>query len=300
MFLVSDRLDFNTDGRDWPHRDHSRFVEAASLKWHVQEMGEGNETLVLIHGTGASAHSWRALMPLLASRYRVVAFDLPGQGFTTAFRLENPTIENMDEAVSELLLKLGVQSPILIGHSAGAAIALKLALSGKVHPRAIISINGALYPFPGAGSAIFPMMARLLFLNPVVPHVFAMGAAGKHRVERLLRGTGSQLDDRGLELYQRLFKNPGHVRATLSWMANWDLEPLVRRMGQIDVPFLQLIGTEDETISPSNAHLTEERIKSAKTVRLKGYGHLVHEEEPKLVAAEITSFVQALMAETAN
>ena len=78
---MADQLNFETDGRDWPHRQASRFVEAGGLKWHVQIMGAG-PPLLLVHGTGASTHSWRDLMPLLAERYRVVAPDLPGHGFT--------------------------------------------------------------------------------------------------------------------------------------------------------------------------------------------------------------------------
>lgn len=76
-------MNWDHDGRDWPNREHSRFVEAAGLRWHVQQMGRG-PVLLLLHGTGASTHSWRALMPLLAAEFTVVAPDLPGHGFTSA------------------------------------------------------------------------------------------------------------------------------------------------------------------------------------------------------------------------
>ena len=69
------------EGRDWPNRTYSRFVQAARLRWHVQLMGDG-PALLLLHGTGAATHSWRALAPLLAERFTVVAPDLPGHGFT--------------------------------------------------------------------------------------------------------------------------------------------------------------------------------------------------------------------------
>ena len=78
---MSGRLEWDHEGLGWPHRDASRFVRAGGLLWHVQVMGEG-PVILLLHGTGASTHSWRALMPLLARHFTVVAPDLPGHGFT--------------------------------------------------------------------------------------------------------------------------------------------------------------------------------------------------------------------------
>ena len=77
------RLTWERDGRDWPNREFSRFINAAGMRWHVQVMGEGPAVL-LIHGTGASTHSFRALAALLAPRFTVVMPDLPGHGFTDA------------------------------------------------------------------------------------------------------------------------------------------------------------------------------------------------------------------------
>ena len=80
-------LDWDRDGRDWPHRHASQFVRAAGMRWHVQRMGLPAGTApaaLLLHGTGASTHSWRSLMPLLALHFDVLALDLPGHAFTSA------------------------------------------------------------------------------------------------------------------------------------------------------------------------------------------------------------------------
>jgi magnesium chelatase accessory protein len=66
---------------DWPHRTASRFVSAGGIEWHVQVMGKGPCAL-LLHGTGASTHSFRDLAPALAPDFSVIAVDLPGHGFT--------------------------------------------------------------------------------------------------------------------------------------------------------------------------------------------------------------------------
>ncbi|MFZ9394605.1 MAG: alpha/beta fold hydrolase [Erythrobacter sp.] len=73
---MSGTLRWDSDGLDWPHRDHSRFVKAGGLNWRVEQMGKG-PTLLLLHGTGASAHSWHRVMHALSGRFTVVAPDLP-------------------------------------------------------------------------------------------------------------------------------------------------------------------------------------------------------------------------------
>ena len=69
-------LDWSREGLIWPHREASHFVAAGAARWHVQRMGSG-PPLLLLHGTGASVHSWRGLMPLLAQSHDVIACDLP-------------------------------------------------------------------------------------------------------------------------------------------------------------------------------------------------------------------------------
>ena len=76
-------LDWLAMHNRWPHASCSQFVRSAHMRWHVQTMGSGPVAL-LLHGTGASTHSWRNVMPLLAQRFQVVALDLPGHGFSSA------------------------------------------------------------------------------------------------------------------------------------------------------------------------------------------------------------------------
>ena len=78
-------MDWQRDGPSWPHHERSRFVIAAGQRWHVQQWpapAPGAPTLLLLHGTGASTHSWRDLAPLLAQHAGVIAVDLPGHGFS--------------------------------------------------------------------------------------------------------------------------------------------------------------------------------------------------------------------------
>lgn len=283
--LDDDRPDWDRDGRDWPHRAASRFVDAAGLRWHLQEFGAPQAPgLLLLHGTGAATHSWRGLAPLLAERgFRVVAPDLPGHGFTDPLPARRLSLPGMAEAVGDLVAGLGLTPRLAIGHSAGAAVLARMCLDRRIAPDLLVAINGALTPFPGVASFLFPGIARMLFLNPVTPKFFAW-SADRAAVRRLIDGTGSRLDPQGLDLYRRLFTRAGHVSGALGMMANWDLPALARDLPRLETRTLLIVGSDDKAIKPDDAFALRERLPKARVELLRGLGHLAHEEAPERVA----------------
>lgn len=280
--------DWARDGRDWPNREASRFVAAMGLRWHVQIMGQG-PVLLLVHGTGAATHSWRDLAPWLARHFTVVAPDLPGHGFTDAAPAHRLSLPGMARLLDGLLRTLGLAPDLAVGHSAGAAILTRMALDGAIQPRAIVSLNGAFLPFRDGHSHIFSGLAKLLFVNPLVPRLFAWQAGDRHSVERLIRGTGSALDRRGVELYARLLRNPRHVQAALGMMANWDLVPLLHDLPALRPALVLVAAGADSAIPPEQAERVRARLPSARIVPLPHLGHLAHEEAPDRAADLILS-----------
>ena len=105
---------------DWPNRDASRIVHSGARAWHVQEFGQGPAVL-LLHGTGASTHSWRSFVAALAKSMHVLAVDLPGHGYTEAVAGETLSLASMSRALGELLTDMAFCPAFVIGHSAGAA-----------------------------------------------------------------------------------------------------------------------------------------------------------------------------------
>jgi magnesium chelatase accessory protein len=280
---MSDRLIWERDGVDWPHAAASRFVDAGGLRWHVQTMGAGPPAL-LLHGTGASTHSWRALAPMLAERFTVIMPDLPGHGFTGPAPPGGMTLPGMARAVSALLAPMDIKPELCVGHSAGAAILIRMALDGGIAPKLIVSINGALMPFRGASSKIFSPMAKLLFMNPFVPRIFAWQASAGAAVDRLIEGTGSKLDAEGVAYYARLFRSPGHVAGALGMMANWDLQPLIDDLPNLQTPLVLIAGGADRAVPPDDAFKLAKMAPRARVEYMPGLGHLAHEENPRAVA----------------
>ncbi len=293
-FDKPDRPVWAEDGQDWPHRAASRFVTAGGLTWHIQEFGEaGAPVLLLLHGTGAANHSWRGLAPLLAGRFRVIAPDLPGHGFTDPLPDGTLSLPGMAKAVAALMTTLGLSPAIVAGHSAGAAILARMCLDGLASPGLIVAFNGALAPLPGAANLLFPSMARLLFLNPFTPRLFAW-TADRAAVRRLIEGTGSRLDPAGLDLYRRLFARPGHVRGALGMMANWNLDRLHRDLSRLGPRCLLVVGSEDKAIAPDTAFTLAKRLPDARVALVRGLGHLAHEEAPERVVDLLLDEARAL------
>lgn len=275
--------------RDWPYRDRIRRVASAPNDWGVLELGEGPEIL-LLHGAGGSAHSFRALIPLLAG-YHIRAVDLPGQGCTRAGSKARLGIDAMAEDFAALIARQGWAPQAIIGHSAGAALALRL--SEMLPLRAVIGLNAALGTFEGAAGVLFPLFARVLAATPFVPDIVTRLWGNRATVERLISSTGSRLDSQGLEQYLRLVQDRAHVDGTLGMMAAWRLETLLARLPHITAPTLLIASSGDRTVPSRISRASAGRMKAAQYVELPRLGHLAHEEAAPEVAAVLLPWLKA-------
>ena len=276
--------DWELDGVDWPNRVHSRFVETAGLRWHVQDAGQGPVCL-LVHGTGASTHSFRDLLPKLAPYFRVVAPDLPGHGFTSRPRDdEQLSLRGMADGLMQLLATLGVSPSLAVGHSAGAAILCRACLDGGLRPAEIISLNGALLPLSGFKHPAITPFIRSIVSSEWVSRFFARRLESPREVARMLAATGSTLDATGMDLYGRLSRSPSHAGAALTMMAVWDVRPLERELSTLKVPLTLVVGARDRMILPGEAARVQRLLPSASVVQLSDLGHLAHEERPDFIA----------------
>ncbi len=295
---MSRALEWDREGRIWPHREASRFVSDGALTWHVQRMGEehGRPQLLLLHGTGASVHSWRGLAPLLAERFDVIAMDLPRHGFTRGHPPDDMSLPRMAASIARLVHKEGLEPAALVGHSAGVALALQLTLDHGLEVP-VIGFNPALRPFPGPAAQLFPTLAKLLFVNPLVPRLFSGFAMMGGEAERFLyRATHSTIDPVGVACYEALLKNPRHTQGALAMMANWDLPTLRTRMSEVRVPLLLVHSSDDAAIPVAWAREAAGWIAGARLEVLEGFGHLAHEEAPERCAGLVREFLDEQLA----
>jgi magnesium chelatase accessory protein len=269
--------------QDWPNRAQGRMIRAAHHDWWVIDAGSG-PTLLFLHGAGGSTHSFRNLLPLLTPHYRCIAIDLPGQGFTRA----GSRRFNLDAMAADIATLCAAQDwhpEAIIGHSAGAAIALRMA--ELTPPKTVIGINAALGTFDGLAGTLFPMLARGFALIPFLPTAIARLWGNPTRVNQLLDATGSTLDPAGRAQYLTLVQSPTHIDGTLGMMSQWNLTPLVARLNALQTPTLLLTGANDRTVPPRVSRAITPRMPQATYAELPNLGHLAHEEAADQVASHI-------------
>jgi magnesium chelatase accessory protein len=254
-------------------------------------MGRGPH-LLLLHGAGASTHSFQALMPPLATQFQMIAVDLPGQGFTRLGTKQRSGLEPMGEDLAALCAQEGWSPTAIIGHSAGAALALELARTLPSPPGQIIGINPALANYGGPSSRVFSALAKMLAANPFTAGVFSLTGGSMNAVRRMISGTGSTLDPDGLELYRRLVSSRKHVDGTLAMMSQWNLNGLRRALPDLDVQTLFITGAQDKAVQPETAKDAAKLMPQAQVISHNGYGHLIHEEAPDLVVTDILTFLE--------
>jgi magnesium chelatase accessory protein len=279
---------------NWPHADRSRQILCPPHRWHVQEMGSG-DTLLLLHGAGGSTHSLRALMTLLSRSHRVVALDLPGQGFTRLGARHRCGLDPMADDIATLCRQEHLRPAAIIGHSAGGAVALRLSqrlLSPRGQGPDVVGINAALDNFDGLAGWLFPLFAKMLAALPFSAQLFSANSSNSARIKALIRGTGSELDSDGYEYYRQLVADRDHVDATLLMMAQWSLNGLLDDLPRLPARTLFIVGDRDKAVVPAVSERAAQRMPSAQVVHLGDVGHLAQEEAPDAVAECILAFLR--------
>ncbi|APX14182.1 alpha/beta fold hydrolase BchO [Tateyamaria omphalii] len=280
--------------KNWPNAELSRRGQGPVHRWHIQEAGAG-KTVLMLHGAGGSTHSYRDLIPTLAGSFRVIALDLPGHGFTQLGARHRCGLDAMAQDVQRLCDQEGWAPDAIIGHSAGGAVALRLAesdLSPRGQTPLVIGINAATEQFKGVAGLLFPVMAKALAAVPFTASLFSGASANPERIKALIGSTGSDLDAEGLDLYRRLVGDRNHVDGTLLMMAQWRLDPLLARLPDHPAQVHLLVGDKDTTVPPTVSRNAATRMRDATVHLLEGLGHLAHEERPVETAALIRDIIR--------
>lgn len=279
--------------QDWPFKAQSSLVTAGRHRfWTIDTGPREAAALLLLHGTGASGHSFRRTIPGLAQAYRVIAPDLPGHGASATGFSGRLGLDAMATDLWTLLDTLQIQPRAIIGHSAGAAIALRMAELRPV-PQ-IIGLNAALGEFDGAAGVLFPIIAKGLATLPFASTAITTFFGRPGTVERILTGTGSPPDPQGRAQYLRLVRDPDHVTGALGMMADWRLQGLLSRLPQTTTQVTLIASENDRAVPPQVSIDAAKRIPGAKLHLLPKLGHLAHEEtEDGLSALILDSLGQA-------
>jgi pimeloyl-ACP methyl ester carboxylesterase len=138
-----------------------RFVEVGGERIHYLERGAG-PTLLLIHGLGSSMRSFtHSVLDRLAGDFRVIVMERPGSGESTRAPRACARVRSQAETVSAFIRVLGLERPVLVGHSMGGAVALAVALA---HPEQVSGL-ALVAPLANAQEHVPPVFKRLIITS---------------------------------------------------------------------------------------------------------------------------------------
>ena len=274
---------------NWPNNQYSINVETSFHEWHIQRLGKtGGKKILFIHGTGSSSHTWSDTVEFLLDEFEILLLDLPGHGFSKLPAPNQSSLQSIVQGSMELLEKISFCPDLIVGHSAGAAIAVLL--SEKIESKCkIFCINAAFGEFPGIAGVMFPIFAKIIAVLPYSSDILAGLSRNNERTEKLIANTGSKITNDKLEYYKVLFSEPNHVKGTLKLMAEWDLSKFLKDLKNFNSNIYFLVGNLDKTVPISISQKWSQILTKSQYNEIVGAGHLVHEEKPFEVSQTIVN-----------
>ena len=137
---------------------------------------------------------------------------------------------------------------------------------------------------------LYPLLAKFLAMSPLTVPFFTSLYSSKSQVEKFLNLTGSKISSGGILYYRKLISDKKHVEGTLAMMSQWNLNQLILRWKQIEIPICLIVGENDNIVQNNDNLKASKEIPKAKFIVNPNQGHLMHEEDPELISDQIQSF----------
>ncbi len=264
-------------------------IEVAGLGLHVRDDGPRDApAILLLHGFGASLHTWEPWAEDLRRDHRVVRLDLPGFGLSDAEPAGDYSDQRGVAILVALLDRLGIDRATVVGNSLGGRLAWRLAAAHpeRVSRLVLISPDGFASPgFDYDRPAEVP--ASLQLMRYVLPAPLVRMSLEPAYADP------ARLSDELVGRYRDLMLAPGMRAAMLDRMAKTVLVPPQPLLARITAPTLLLWGQQDQMIPVRNAEDYLAVLPDARLVTFPDLGHVPHEEAPDRSLAALRGFLAA-------
>ena len=276
---------------------NSQFIEINGLDVHVKVMGQGEPVFVLLHGFGASLYSWHAVMELFSQLGTVIVYDRPAFGLTErplSWEGQNPYGPEAQVALLiGLLDHFGVQQPILVGNSAGGAVAMQTTLAYPERVAALILVDPAVYAGGGAPAWVRPLLStpQMRHLGPLVAR--QIQARGPELIEMAWHDP-ARLSPEALELYKKPLQAENWDRALWEFTLASRPSELAERLDELTLPVLVITGDDDRIVPTADSIRLADELPNAGLVVIPNAGHVPHEEQPEAFMLAVTGFLSTL------
>ncbi|MCI0778242.1 MAG: alpha/beta hydrolase [Chloroflexi bacterium] len=254
---------------------------------HYVEAGRG-EDVVLIHGWNGSTFSFRYTIPELAQRYRVIAIDLMGYGYSARMRDADYSLTGQSEIVAQAMDRLGVTNAAVIGHSMGGAVATRLALRHPDWVRKLVLVDSVNVTEMRRATRFGKLLRVVMPLGaPLLLHPYR----SRRRIFLTAVHDPAYLTPEIEEGYFRPMHMKGHLRSMGQQLTSRQDDELLSP-GDITQPTLILWGEHDSWLRPELGERLNAEIPDSRLTLVPSAGHLPLEEQPDFCNREILRFLQ--------
>jgi pimeloyl-ACP methyl ester carboxylesterase len=270
----------------------SAFLEMDGLQVHYRDEGKPEDTLpiVLLHGTGASLHTFDEWAAELSQAHRVVRMDLPAFGLTGPFPDRDYSIEHYVAFLESFLSAKGIDHCVLGGNSLGGLIAWRFALKKPAMVDKLILINAAGYPRQTKSEPIAFTIARIPVLNQILTFITPRFVV-RSSIENVYADK-SKVTKELIDRYYDLTLRAGNRQAFVDRMQIDSDDSKIEQIKNIQQPTLILWGAEDALIPPESAYRFQEDLPNDTLVILPNVGHVPMEESPVESLVPVADFIQ--------
>ena len=283
-------------------RDQYRHVvvRGVRLAYIEREAAEGQNAspILLLHSLLATAETLTELIASLPPGHRIVAIDLLSAQPVDGKKKLDVHQANLTELIHDFMKDIGLVQPVLIGHSHGGVLALRLAATAAMALKGLVLLSPA-HPFGGYRSRVVNFYlrqpGRMLALSiPLAPNWMILRAYNE------AAGSKSRIRMQHLRPHLRVLRERNSLRRVLEILKTWDedMEGLreVLKEAAIAIPTLLIWGEEDPVVPIASAVELEEYLAVGERVTLAGMGHLLPEEAPEECARLIGEWLVRLDA----
>ena len=278
----------------WAERKHpprGSFMEVDGVRLHYTDRGTGSP-IVLIHGNAVSGDDFdtSGLVALLLQQHRVIAFDRPGFGYSDRPAGPPWTAERQAELLRKALGQLGVERPVVVGHSWGAIVALALALRHESDLAGLVLLSGY-YFWTARPDIALASLPALPIVGGILRYTLSplQGWLTMPLFKRLLFAPARVTPRFQAEFSPAMSLRPWQIQATAADAALMIPSVLALRDGYngLTLPVAIIAGDGDKVVFDSHSERLHASIEGSVLQVVKGAGHMVHHVAARQVAEAV-------------
>ena len=269
----------------------SEFLEIDGMQVHFRDQGLASDSLpiVLIHGTGASLHTWEAWVNELKNDHRIITLDLPAYGLTGPNKTGDYSQDYYVSFMEKFLSKLNIKRCVLGGNSLGGGITWAYALEHPERVSKMILVDAGGYPMVSKSIPIAFQIARM----PVVGNLFKY-LLPRSIIEKSLQNVyvhDDRITPELIERYYDLASREGNRKAFLDRMKAYPKSDKYLKISTLIMPTLIIWGREDGLIPLEVAEKFHADLPNDTMIIFKDLGHTPMEEDPKITIKAVKDFL---------